>query len=73
MHDCADSVSNDDNGAILEGTLDGFLNFVLCLDIDIGGGFVNEDDSAFLHYSSGYGDQLIFSCTQVFSTFPDLK
>jgi hypothetical protein len=63
---------NGDDSASLEDCLDGILYLLLCLDVYIGRGLIDEDNLTLLEHSPGYTNQLLLSRTEVITSFSDI-
>ena len=71
--DGVNPVRDRDHCAILELLLDQLLNLLFCHDVDICGGFVQDDDFVLGKNRSTDADQLLLARTQVGSSLSNLE
>lgn len=71
MHDCVDSVGDCQHGAVVEALLYAFFKELFSLHVDVGSGFVHQDDFRFANHRSSHADQLPFSETQILASLVD--
>jgi len=63
---------DSDHGAIFKVVVDRLKDDFFSNIVDTGSSFINENDFTLAQNSSSNAQELLFTCTQVFSSFFDL-
>lgn len=69
--DCGEAVGDDEDGPVLDESVESFLDLAFGDGVYAGGGFVEDDERGIAEKDSGDGDPLLFSHAQANSSFSD--